>query len=581
MRIATARNYRFIIAAFAVIMVILLVGSSSKKASVSKAKFGTPGNLKPPVQQNFDGSVVNNVDSGLDAQQDNVGSTSFGDDSKVAPPPVPQSPLDDDDEEYDEFKTLPVDDKPGFIDDGSTAKGNPAVNQAVKNTQSGGNSLKDTTGQASSCGKDHQFVVMIDAGSSGSRVHVYEFDVCSQPPTLVRETFEKVQPGLSKYEDNPTAGAKSLDVLLEKALEVIPEKSMRCSPVAVKATAGLRKLGEESAHKILSAVRAHLEDNYPFPIVEDEGVSIMSGEQEGVYAWITTNYLLGNIGAGSKIPTSAIFDLGGGSTQIVFEPSFEGNEKMVDGEHKHELTFGEQKYTLYQFSHLGYGLNEARKQINSRLVQKYVDAGRVDPHSREPITLQHACLAPNENLIAEEVTLKSGDVILVNFEGVATANPKNCKNLIKGILNKGKQCTQKPCSFNGVHQPSLVHTFKETNDMYAFSYFFDKTNPLNMPEAFTVQELIDLAATVCGGEEVWAKEFSDSPEAMRILKKEPTLCMDLTYEASLLHDGYDIPLTREIKTTERIDNKEIGWCLGASLPLLDGSNWKCKVKEIE
>ena len=42
----------------------------------------------------------------------------------------------------------------------------------------------------------------------------------------------------------------------------------------------------------------------------------MKGEDEGVYAWITTNYLLGKIGGPDKTPTAAIFELGGGSTQM-------------------------------------------------------------------------------------------------------------------------------------------------------------------------------------------------------------------------------------------------------------------------
>jgi guanosine-diphosphatase len=41
----------------------------------------------------------------------------------------------------------------------------------------------------------------------------------------------------------------------------------------------------------------------------------MKGEDEGVFAWITTNYLLGKIDGGDETPTAAIFDLGGGSTQ--------------------------------------------------------------------------------------------------------------------------------------------------------------------------------------------------------------------------------------------------------------------------
>ena len=35
----------------------------------------------------------------------------------------------------------------------------------------------------------------------------------------------------------------------------------------------------------------------------------MDGKDEGVYAWVTANYLLGNIGGKEKLPTAAVFDL--------------------------------------------------------------------------------------------------------------------------------------------------------------------------------------------------------------------------------------------------------------------------------
>ena len=34
----------------------------------------------------------------------------------------------------------------------------------------------------------------------------------------------------------------------------------------------------------------------------------------------------------------------------------------------------------------------------------------------------------------------------------------------------------------------------------------------------------------------------------------------------------------EALTGKKIANKEIGWCLGASLPLLKADNWKCKIQ---
>lgn len=79
---------------------------------------------------------------------------------------------------------------------------------------------------------------MVDAGSTGSRIHVYKFNNCGPIPELEKEEFkmtEKSVGGLSKYKDDPIAAAKTLDPLMQVAMEHVPDKLKRCSPVAVKA----------------------------------------------------------------------------------------------------------------------------------------------------------------------------------------------------------------------------------------------------------------------------------------------------------------------------------------------------------
>jgi guanosine-diphosphatase len=134
---------------------------------------------------------------------------------------------------------------------------------------------------------------MIDAGSTGSRIHVYKFHNCFAAPTLEHETFEQIKPGLSSYANNPQKAAESLDALLDIAVAEIPKDLQSCTPLAVKATAGLRLLGEEQSRAILEAVEKRIHSKYPFPLPAEDGVIIMEGKDEGVYAWITTNYLLG------------------------------------------------------------------------------------------------------------------------------------------------------------------------------------------------------------------------------------------------------------------------------------------------
>ncbi|KAF8916927.1 Guanosine-diphosphatase, partial [Haplosporangium bisporale] len=104
-----------------------------------------------------------------------------------------------------------------------------------------------------------QYVLMIDAGSSGSRIHAYKFNFCQATAELESEMFEHVEPGLSAYGDRPEDAAKSLDKLLDKALATIPAFLHDKTPVAVKATAGLRMMGHDKSEQVLAAVRRRME----------------------------------------------------------------------------------------------------------------------------------------------------------------------------------------------------------------------------------------------------------------------------------------------------------------------------------
>jgi guanosine-diphosphatase len=416
---------------------------------------------------------------------------------------------------------------------------------------------------------------MIDAGSTGSRIHVYKFNNCGDSPELEHEEFKMTEPktggaGLSSYKEDAEGAAQSLDVLMDVAMKYVPESYKGCSPVAVKATAGLRMLGDEQAKKILDAVRLRLETKYPFPVISKErgGVEIMDGKDEGVYAWITTNYLLGKIGGPDKSPTAAVFDLGGGSTQIVFEPTFKSSsggmpETLAPGDHKYDLNFGGHKFSLYQHSHLGYGLMAAREQIHKTVIlNKHEDSPDSKAWLSEPVL--NPCIAPE---MSKEVTVDLGQghalgaSVTVNMTGPADGSPAQCRYLAEKILAKDKECGLAPCSFNGIHQPSLEKTFSR-EDVYIFSYFYDRTQPLGMPESFTLKEMKDLTANVCKGQSGWGV-FSGVAGAVKELEDRPEWCMDLNFMMALLHTGYEMPIDREIKIAKKIKGNELGWCLGA------------------
>ena len=61
------------------------------------------------------------------------------------------------------------------------------------------------------------FGIMIDAGSTGSRIHVYKFSRASPRGEMIlqHELFKQLKPGLSSFKDDAKAGAQSLVPLLE------------------------------------------------------------------------------------------------------------------------------------------------------------------------------------------------------------------------------------------------------------------------------------------------------------------------------------------------------------------------------
>jgi guanosine-diphosphatase len=242
---------------------------------------------------------------------------------------------------------------------------------------------------------------MIDAGSTGSRIHVYKFNNCGPSPAYEYETFMQKVPGLSAYAGRPDDAAQSLDSLLDVAVRTVPEALRSCTPVAVKATAGLRLLGASQSAEILDAVRRRLSTVYPFPLTSQDAVVIMDGRDEGVFAWVTANYLMNTIRADSPktaVPY-AVLDLGGASTQIVFEPVFDSarpDAALHEGEHKYELKFGGKEHVLYQHSYLGYGLMRARRSVH-HLVD-FMASIRTTPPAEE---IGNPCLARGTRRVVE------------------------------------------------------------------------------------------------------------------------------------------------------------------------------------
>ena len=64
-----------------------------------------------------------------------------------------------------------------------------------------------------------------------------------------------------------------------------PQALCRCTPVAVKAKAGLSLLGASWSAKVLGAVRRHLSTSTEYPFQ-------LASQDEGVFVWVMANYFI-------------------------------------------------------------------------------------------------------------------------------------------------------------------------------------------------------------------------------------------------------------------------------------------------
>jgi apyrase len=196
-----------------------------------------------------------------------------------------------------------------------------------------------------------RYAIYIDAGSTSSKMHLYQY-IQEDNKTNIKEIFsEKVKPGLSEYAEHPDNAPQSLKKALDDAVIQLQKLNVNEQGVALNilATAGMRLLTKEQQQAIYSAIKKDIEANYHFG---NSVIETISGKMEGLYDWIDLNYLEGNFDL-DKATLGAI-DMGGASTQIAFETR---DTSKLEGEV--QFRYGNKIYHVFSKSFLGLGINKA------------------------------------------------------------------------------------------------------------------------------------------------------------------------------------------------------------------------------
>ncbi|KAI9592562.1 nucleoside phosphatase GDA1/CD39 [Syncephalis fuscata] len=451
--------------------------------------------------------------------------------------------------------------------------------------------------------EQREYVIVIDAGSSGSRVHVYSW----KSPEIQRNHLTpaewvklpvvelgnghgfswqyKQEPGLSTFADRPQLAYQHLTPLVDFAKGIIPSDTWARTSVYLFATAGMRLVPEKERVQVLEAVCSYLQSSSPFSVNScSDHIKTISGETEGVYGWVTVNYLLGGfekvVSDGNVEPESneiwpaSIFststvkqqtksqgrtlgfsDMGGASTQLVFEPSIQ-----VADEHRHDMTEvrlrrldgSVARHDVFVATFLGYGTNQARQrhitQLKTLSKPNHSSAGNT-------YNLSDPCLPVGlEELLADGTRVIGGGSFA------------KCLEHTLPLLNKTIDCPEAPCLFNGVHTPEIDYQrlVVSMHDILGLGGAYDA-------ETFekTAHHFCELGWKYIVAEHAAGRLAPGTTEERLRLQ-----CFKAAWLANILHEGFGLPRTLSTSiaaTTPRfqsLDNANgipFSWTLGAAM----------------
>jgi len=230
-------------------------------------------------------------------------------------------------------------------------------------------------------------------------------------------------------------------------------------------------------------------------------VRIISGEEEGLFGWLSVNYLMDGFGSSnSGRATYGFLDMGGASTQIAFEPSAEEQEKtqnlmdvrlrMMDGE--------EISHRIFVTTWLGFGTNQARERYVGQAIKR---------HDRSRPSIEDS---PTSAEVIEDPCLPSGLTLAESPLYVEPATPheqkihtlygtgslERCLQETLPLLNKTAPCPGPPCLFNGVYVPPI--DFSVSHFIGISEYWYSSEHVFGLGGAYDFVQYERAAEKFCG-----------------------------------------------------------------------------------
>lgn len=352
--------------------------------------------------------------------------------------------------------------------------------------------------------KTQKCVAVVDAGSSGSRLYIYGYDLNPDGyPVNINEVWgRRVEPGFSTLEAKNSA----VENYLNKLFADVPFAGL---PVYFYATGGMRLLPKKEQEQYYGLLVKWFQNNEKWHL---KIAKTIYGKEEGVLDWLSVNYQLGRLdNPGSKLVS--VMDMGGASVQVaipVTDTGFISNQNNVA-----ILNIYGREIFLFTHSFLGLGRNE--------LSHQFLDTGSCYAHGFELPSGEYA----------------HGDAYDCTDE---IANLINHVHSVKNIV--GPVVMQNPnlewYAIGGVYRLMDDPVFNTTNKTFTASNMLQKANDL-----------------VCHAS--WSDLTQKYPNHEYIY----SYCFIASYFYSLIKEGYQVDENQSI--TYFNNDTNTSWTLGVVL----------------
>ncbi|CAF0750987.1 unnamed protein product [Brachionus calyciflorus] len=430
----------------------------------------------------------------------------------------------------------------------------------------------------------NDYAVVFDAGSSSSKMYIYSWKSGLSANKGHNVTISEIgncfkSPGIDKLKTKDDTIIYFNDCL-QNASKTIPNERKSRAHIVLAATAGMRLLNVSDSNqtqKILGFIRDHFAKS-EFLFKSNDQVKILTGKEEGLYAWISANYFANKFTTKTDPTTTVgILDLGGASTQISFVPSSKSENNTVTNDFYEKARILGVDYSTYSHSFLCWGVNQIQLVYQTYLLIKNNYTEQVNA----------ACFNTNATInftTASIVGSNCANGRLFNFpNGIdlttlgrrsfyilnGVSDPIKCQEEM-AILFPDDSCPygSNKCSFDKAYLPPITNK----NTFYAFTNFYYK---LANTESLSNKKLKkDLNGYATETQNLCSLNYSD---LTAINKKLSSPINDDFLKSTCFFNYYLLKMFNKYKITNfdniefmtTVNGNTIGWSLGYMIDLVN------------